>query len=138
MPADHLTGAAFCRGKPATPPTILGRHASDPSTTAATRKDAPLPRPSNQFRDDFVTALAAAAVELTENQHDVLGIMADSLTLSNVAMTDWRRINAGLGRPPSDRRVVRTLAELRQLGWLAGRRWGFDTLAIPAAAGAAA
>lgn len=96
----------------------------------------------NLFRHDFITALAAAAAaaQLTEDQLDVLGLMADSLQLSNVVLMSWRDINAGLGRPRADKRIVRTLAELRQLGWIAGRKWGCDVLAIPATAkvGAAA
>ena len=93
---------------------------------------------SNPFKVQFITtaAAAAAAGRITLDQLDVLDFMADSLKLSDIAFTNWRRINEQLGREPKDKRVVRTLAELRQLGWIRGRKWGFILLAVPAIAAA--
>lgn len=91
---------------------------------------------SNPFKLQIKTAVAAAAAAgtVSADLFDVLDVMADSLKLSGIAFTNWRRINERLGREPQDKRVVETLADLRRGGWLARRKWGYDVLAIPTTA----
>ncbi|MGX5718354.1 hypothetical protein [Arthrobacter sp. MAHUQ-56] len=72
---------------------------------------------NNPYREAWRAAVLADGALSTETR-SVATVLADAARLGSVAMTDYRKLNRELGRPPGNKGVFSQIVELRAAGWI--------------------